>query len=83
MAPSTRENIPTKFDRNASQSWALSGRFHATAAQDSYWLCGWPHSTPAGKLIVIRQLVGAAARSRFRPHQLRQFGDIGSNAARL
>jgi hypothetical protein len=38
---------------------------------------------PAGKLIFIRQLVGAAARSRFRPHQLRQFSDIGRNAARL
>jgi hypothetical protein len=64
-------------------AWLVTAAVHATAAQDSYWLCGWPHSTPAGKQIFIRQLVGAAGRSRFRPHQLRQFGDIGRNAARL
>ena len=33
---------------------------------------------PAGKLIFIRQLVGAAARSRFRPHQLDLFGRPGA-----
>jgi hypothetical protein len=32
---------------------------------------------PPGKLIFIRQLFGAAARSRFPPQQLRQFGGIG------